>query len=239
MESMKERDMEYCSYNLGGFIGTIPDHAARQGLSASTVYARRRRGWKLSEALGYVKRAGPDNPSILVAPRRLAIEMEYGKLFDEVLVELQGQGYSISGAAKHIKYDPRALYRYLADRPSKNPWINTMYSPVADRFKCQHGISVAEWLKVNAKKYTKSAASAYIGYAALSTFCTYLRTHNLDPVFRGQGKHYLHRGKRRNIQDHAAAAGIAAGTVSARMHRGMTLHQALTTPVAKPRRKVE
>lgn len=229
MDSMKKRDMDYCSYNLGGFIGTLPEHAARQGIAATTVRARKNRGWKLSEALGYVKREV--GASAKLAPTRLAIEEKYQKPFDEVLADLQRQGVSINSAAKTIGYDPKALYRYLDARPKSNPWIGKMYSPVAEKFHKAKGVTVAQWLKTNAKKYTRTEASHFIGYAAVATFNTYLRKNSLKPEFRKQGKPRLHRGKSMNLQDHARNAGIAIGTVSARMHRGMTLHQALTTPV--------
>lgn len=233
----KKRDMDYCSYDLGGFVGTIAEHAARQGLAVSTVRSRKARGWRLSEALGYVKRVGGDNPSILIAPRRLAIEMKHGKLFDEVLADLQAEGLSITAAAKKIDYDPRALYRYLEKRPTINPWSATTYSPVAVRFKKASGVSISEWLERNAAKYTLTQAASFLGYSSVTTMRSYLLAHGLKPVFRKQGKHTEHRGQIRNLSDHAAAAGIPIGTVSARMHRGMTLHQALTTPVANPRRK--
>jgi hypothetical protein len=240
MESVKKkRDMDYCSYDLGGFVGTLPEHAARQGLSASTVRSRKKRGWKLSEALGYVKRTGPDNPSILVAPRRLAIEMKYEKLFDEVLADLQAEGLSICAAAKRLDYDERALYRYLAKRPTDNPWSETTYSPVAVRFKKASGMTIAQWLELHAAKYSLTQAASFLGYSSITTMRSYLVANGLKPTFRKQGKHAEHRGAMRNLTDHAAAAGIPIGTISARMHRGMTLHQALTTPVARPRRKAQ
>ena len=240
MESVKKkRDMDYCSYDLGGFVGTVPEHAARQGLAVSTVRSRKARGWKLSEALGYAQRSGPENPSILVAPRRLAIEMQYEKLFDEVLVDLQAEGLSITAAAKRIDYDPRALYRYLAKRPTENPWAETTYSPVAVRFKKASGITIAQWLELHAAKYSLTQAASFIGYASVTTMRSYLLANGLTPTFRKQGKHAEHRGTVRNLSDHAAAVGIPIGTISARMHRGMTLHQALTTPVANPRRKAK
>lgn len=240
MESVKKkRDMDYCSYDLGGFVGTIPEHSARQGLSASTVRSRRYRGWKLSEALGYAPRAGGANPSILIAPRRLAIEMKYGKLFDDVLKDLQDEGLSISAAAERIQYDARALYRYLQKRPTINPWVNTTYSPVAVRFKKSTGKTIAEWLELNAAKYSLTQAASFLGYSSITTMRSYLIVNGLKPEFRKQGKHAEHRGQIRNLSDHAAAAGIPVGTISARIHRGMTLHQALTTPVANPRRKAK
>jgi hypothetical protein len=232
MESVKKkRDMDYFSYDLGGFVGTIPEHAARQGLSPSTVRSRKARGWKLSEALGYAKRAGGDNPSILIAPRRLAIEMQYGKLFDEVLADLQAEGLSINATAKRLEYDARALYRYLAKRPGDNPWSATTYLPVAARFKQGSGITIAAWLDLHASKYSQTQAASFLGYCSVTTMRSYLVAQGLNPVFRKQGKHAEHRGAVRNLSDHAAAAGIPIGTISARIHRGMTLHQALTTPV--------
>lgn len=240
METVKKkRDMDYCSYDLGGFVGTLPEHAARQGLSASTVRSRKRRGWKLSEALGYVKRIGPKNPSILVAPRRLAIEMKYEKLFDDVLRDMKSEGLSINATAVRIGYEPRALYRYLVKLGDANPWKDLMYSPVAARFKKAHGISIAEWLDLHAAKYSLTQAASFLGYSSITTMRSYLIVNGLKPEFRKQGKHAEHRGQIRNLSDHAAAAGIPAGTISSRIHRGMTLHQALTTPVANPRRKAK
>lgn len=235
MESVKKtRNLDYCSYDLNGFVGTIAEHAERQGLPVSTVRARKARGWKLSEALGYAKRVGGPKASILVAPRRLAIEMQYGKLFDDILKELHAEGLSIHAAGIRLNYNPSALNRYLINRPDSNPW--QPFLSIADQFYKDRGKTVAQWLEQHASKYSMTQAASFLGYESISTMRSYLAARGLKPVFRKQGKHAEHRGNVRNLSDHAKAAGIAVGTISARIHRGMTLHQALITPVGQPRK---
>ncbi len=224
--------LDWCSYDLGGFVGTITQHAARQGLSVSTVRSRKARGWRLSEALGYTEHKRPMPAAPGRAPKRLAAEKKHGKPFVEILRDLHADGVSQAGAARELDYEARSFARMLAKYPDMNFWKGTGRL-VIRAFTELHGVDPAEWLKKNAASYTMTGAAKFIGYSHPAGLADFIASRRLQVEFMRPGRHVVYRGKMDNLDGHAARAGISRGTLGARIHRGMSIEKALSMPIKK------
>lgn len=227
---MRSVKRDWCSYDLGDFVGTIAEHAARQGLAVSTVRSRKARGWLLSEALGYTEHQRPMPPAPGRAPKRLAAEEKYGKPFADILRDLHAEGVSQAGAARAVGYEARSFTKLLARNPELNFWKGTGHR-VIRAFAEIHGIDPAEWLEANAASYTLTGAAKFIGYSHPAGLADFIASRGLQVEFLNPGRHVVYRGRLDNLEGHAARAGISRGTLGARIHRGMSVEKALSTPV--------
>lgn len=147
MRSSMQRAREVCRehgvYDLHGFVGTVREHAARQGIPATTVSSRRTMGWTLSEALGYVERKADKRG---FAVRR--VEKERGKTIIEVLRDLAAEGMSMHAAGKALAIDP-ATVKYHAEQAGGPDALG--FRPYAQPKDVDRSAQKAAWLKTRGR----------------------------------------------------------------------------------------
>lgn len=122
--------------------------------------------------------------------------------------------------AKYLDgYDTGAEIRALLARPASR---QTHKGHVLSAFEKRVGMTLGEWVRENAHRYTLDEAAVEIGYSRAEM----LRKYAPGAPFRRRPKSHS-----REVTEAAERAGLPAAAVLSRLRRGWTMGDALSTPV--------
>lgn len=161
MDRARAVQRESCLYKLHGFTGTVTEHAARQGVPMSTVSSRRKAGWTLSEALGYVPREADKRG---YAVRR--VEREYGEPFIDVLRGFAAQNLSTHYTAQVLEVCHDTVMYHVKKAGGRDALGFKAYvqPPNIDR-----GNQQASWLKTKGRMLTHDGRTQHLNAWAEET----------------------------------------------------------------------
>lgn len=161
MDRARAIQRESCLYDLHGFVGTVTEHAARQGVPLSTVCSRRKMGWTLSQALGYVERKADTRGH---AVRR--IEAEYGEPFIDVLRGFAKQNLSTHYVSKLLDVHHGTVMYHV----NKAGGVDAVgFKPYAQPPEIDRSNQQASWLKTKGRMLTHDGRTQHLNAWAAET----------------------------------------------------------------------